>query len=409
MTDTAQNAAHNMAQELASAFDEQRARATVESLCVPGMSGRSLGTAGHDQAIRYLSETLTATGLTVHQETFPVREVMRLAHQPVCSLTAPQLVRPLTHRSEFAEHPRSGPMPEPVTGAVAEAGAAGDGQWAAVANVPQGSAFADLADRLAARGVIGILTAQNADGSGYLTKRVQSAAPVPLPVVALRPDLLAAAVGGELTAHVPLLREPATGTNILAALPGTDPAARPVLLTAHYDGVGSDPELHFPCAGDNASGTGVLCEAARVLVQAAPLPRPVHIALLDAEELGTIGSHHHARRTTESGLQPDVLNVDMAGKFNGKIAIELGPADPAPKALIAALDAAGRQLRLPLYAAPVSSDNRRYAQAGFPAAGIGLGAAHYHSPLDSLDRIDTEALGKAGRLLLAAVAHLMHT
>jgi hypothetical protein len=99
----------------------------------------------------------------------------------------------------------------------------------------------------------------------------------------------------------------------------------------------------------------------------------------------------------------------MAGKFNGKIAVELGPADPAPKLLIAALDAAGRQLRLPLYAAPVSSDNRRYAQAGFPAAGIGLGAAHYHSPLDSLDRIDPDALGKAGRLLLASVAHLAHT
>ncbi|MEV8031467.1 M28 family metallopeptidase [Streptomyces sp. NPDC086182] len=409
MTDTAQNAARAAAQDLAAAFDVPRALATVESLCTPDMSGRSLGSAGHDRAIRHLGETLTATGLTVRQETFPVREVMRLAHQPVCRLTTPRPARTLTHRSEFAEHPRSGPMPDSLTGVVAEADGAGQGQWAALANVPQGRAFADLADRFAARGVIGILTAQNADGSGYLTKRVQGATPVPLPVVAVRPDLLAAAVGGELTAHVPLLREPATGTNIFAALPGTRPAARPVLLTAHYDGVGADPELHFPCAGDNASGAGVLCEAARVLSQAAPLPRPVHFALLDAEELGTIGSHHHARRLAEDGLRPDVLNVDMAGKFNGKIAVELGPADPAPKLLIAALDAAGRQLRLPLYAAPVSSDNRRYAQAGFPAAGIGLGAAHYHSPLDSLDRIDPDALGKAGRLLLASVAHLAHT
>ncbi|MFF3000745.1 M28 family metallopeptidase [Streptomyces sp. NPDC057950] len=409
MTDTAQNAAHTAAQDLAAAFEAPHALATVESLCTPDMSGRSLGSAGHDRAIRHLSETLTATGLTVRQETFPVREVMRLAHQPLCRLEAPGLARTLTHRSEFAEHPRSGPMPNPLTGLVAEADEARHGQWAAVANVPQGRAFADLADQLAARGAVGILTAQNADGSGYLTKRVQGAAPVPLPVVAIRPDLLTTAVGAELTAHVPLVREPATGTNILATLPGTRPAARPVLLTAHYDGVGSDPELHFPCAGDNASGTSVLCEAARVLSRAAALPRPVHIALLDAEELGTIGSHHHARRLSEDGLQPDVLNIDMAGKFNGKIAIELGPADPAPRQLIAALDAAGRQLRLPLYAAPVSSDNRRYAQSGFPAAGIGLGAAHYHSPLDSLERIDPDALSKAGRLLLAAVAHLMHT
>jgi Zn-dependent M28 family amino/carboxypeptidase len=274
-------------------------------------------------------------------------------------------------------------------------------------SVPQGNAFTELAADLVARGAVGILTAQNADGSGFLTKRVQGPPQVGLPVVAVRPDLLADAVGGRVTAHVPLVRVPATGTNIVARLPGTDPTAEPVLLSAHYDGVGSDPERHFPCAGDNASGAAVLCEVARVLSASGPLCRPVVFALVDAEEIGTLGSGDHARRLREAGAAPDVLNLDMAGRFNGRVAVELGPSDPAPRHLIAALDGAGRHLGLPLYAGTVSSDNRRYASAGFPAAGIGLGAAHYHSPLDSPERIEPDAMSKAGRLVLETIHRLV--
>ncbi|EWM19022.1 M28 family metallopeptidase [Kutzneria sp. 744] len=161
---------------------------------------------------------------------------------------------------------------------------------------------------------------------------------------------------------------------------------------------------HFDCAGDNASGVAVLCEVARVLVETGKtLARPVLFAVLDAEEHGALGSRHHARQLAGEGWRPEVLNVDMAGKFNGTVAVELGP-DTRP--IIDALDRAGRLLRIPLAAGQVASDNRQYAGVGMPAAGIGLGAAHYHSPLDSLDRIDPEAVRKAGRLLLVTIAHL---
>ncbi|MCM1965381.1 MULTISPECIES: M28 family metallopeptidase [unclassified Streptomyces] len=404
MTDTAQGQESDTATHLLDAFDTERALTTLQALCAPDMSGRAPGSAGHALATEFLASTLASHGLSPGLDTFPIREVMRLAAQPSCRVDGSGFTRDLVHRAEFAENPRSGPMPAALTGTVSEA--AGTGEWAALLKVPQGDAFAALADELVARGAIGILTAQNADASGYLTKRVQGPPPVSLPVIALRPDVLAASIGGAVTAHVPLVREPATGTNIIATLPGADPDARPILLTAHYDGVGADPELHFPCAGDNASGTAVLCEVARVLTSAAPLARPVVFALVDAEEIGTIGSGHHARRLREQGIVPDVLNVDMAGKDNGKVAVELGPADPSPTGVIAALDSAGRRLGIQLYAGTVSSDNRRYASAGFPAAGIGFGAAHYHSPLDAPDRIEPEALRKAGHLVLAAVHHL---
>ncbi|MEU5364012.1 M28 family metallopeptidase [Streptomyces sp. NPDC005925] len=404
MTDTAQGQEPAPAQQATDAFDTRRAMATLRALCTPDMQGRAPGTAGHDLATRFLVAELTSYGLVPELHSFPIRDVMRLEAQPILRAEGPRLDRELVHRAEFAEHPRSAPMTRPITGTVSES--AGAGEWATLLSVPQGDAFAELAGALQARGAVGILTAQNADASGFLTKRVQGPPPVGIPVVAVRPDLLAAAVGGRVTAHVPLVREAATGTNVVAGLPGTDPAADPILLCAHYDGVGSDPERHFPCAGDNASGTAVLCEVARLLTSSGPLRRPVVFAFVDAEEIGTLGSSHHARSLHEAGSEPDVLNLDMAGKFNGRVAIELGPRDPQPQRLIAALDGAGRGLGLPLYAGTVSSDNRRYASVGFPAAGIGLGAAHYHSPLDSPERIDPDALHKAGRLVLETVRRL---
>ncbi|MBK0372956.1 Zn-dependent exopeptidase M28 [Streptomyces sp. RB110-1] len=404
MNDIVQGREPVTAPTAADLFDADRAMATLRALCAPDMQGRAPGTAGHDLATDFLVEELTSYGLNPVRDAFAIREVMRLEAQPALRVTGPRLERTLVHRAEFAEHPRSAPMTGPATGPVSEDARAGE--WAVLHSVPQGNAFAELADELVKRGAMGILTAQNTDASGFLTKRVQGPPPVGLPVIAIRPDLLAEAVGGMITAHVPLVRGPATGINVVATFRGSDPEMRPLLLTAHYDGVGSDPERHFPCAGDNASGTAVLCEVARVLSSSQPLSRTVVFALVDAEEMGTLGSGHHARQLREAGAEPDVLNLDMAGKFNGKVAVELGPTDPAPRHLIAALDSAGKGLRIPLYAGTVSSDNRRYASAGFPAAGIGFGAAHYHSPLDSPELIDPDALDKAGRLVLETIRHL---
>lgn len=404
MTGTAHDQGPTAASGPADSFDTERALATLRSLCVPDKAGRAPGSAGHDRATRFLVSELTGSGLSPVLDHFAISGVLRLSAPPYCRADGPEGVRDLVHRAEFAEHPRSAPMPAPVSG-VASA-EPGPGRWAIVRGPSQGPDFAELADELTARGVVGILVAQHADASGYLTKRVQGPPPVQLPVVALLPELLEAVTGAAVTAHVPLERVPAVGANIIATLPGRAPDARPILLSAHYDGVGSDPELHFPCAGDNASGAAVLCETARVLSRAEPLSRPLIFALLDAEEMGTLGSGHHARQLSEAQVRPDVLNIDMAGKFNGKVAVELGPADPPPDDLIAALDASGRHLGIPLHAAPVASDNRRYAASGFPSAGVGLGAAHYHSPLDSPERIEPDALRKAGQLTLATIRHL---
>jgi len=111
--------------------------------------------------------------------------------------------------------------------------------------------------------------------------------------------------------------------NVLATLPGYDPTdTRVVLLSGHYDSRASnttDGESAAPGANDDATGTAVTIEAARVLVANAAtaqlrLPCTVVFATFAAEEQGLIGSAHVAERYAAQGVNlVAMLNNDIVG------------------------------------------------------------------------------------------------
>ena len=126
------------------------------------------------------------------------------------------------------------------------------------------------------------------------------------------------------------------------------------------------------------------------------------MALLDGEEIGAVGSAHHAPQVRPGTF---VLNVDGAAHLDDAAAVEAGgPAHP----LLAALDQAGRAAGVPLAAAAMPSDNRRYAAAGLPAVGIGMGMPGYQTPAETVDRVDTDTLVAATWLIVATVRTLIH-
>ena len=170
------------------------------------------------------------------------------------------------------------------------------------------------------------------------------------------------------------------------------------MLTAHYDGVGDLPGLRQPSAADNGSGVAVVLEAARILASALPEGVGFAVALLDAEEVGALGSARHAAQLRGDDAAPLVINVDGAGVLHRAAAVEAG--GPA-HGLLAALDQAGRHTGLPLVAGPVASDNRRYAAAGLASIGIGAGMSGYHSPADTADRVELATLTAVARLVVA--------
>jgi Zn-dependent M28 family amino/carboxypeptidase len=87
--------------------------------------------------------------------------------------------------------------------------------------------------------------------------------------------------------------------NVLGMLPGTDsePAARAVMYTAHYDHLGINPALDgdkiYNGAVDNGTGCGMLIELARAYARsAARPPHSVLFASVTAEEKGLLGSNY---------------------------------------------------------------------------------------------------------------------
>jgi Zn-dependent M28 family amino/carboxypeptidase len=95
--------------------------------------------------------------------------------------------------------------------------------------------------------------------------------------------------------------EPTEAANVVARVPGTDPALRDsaVLLVAHYDHVGIgrpvDGDSIYNGFMDNAVGVATLLAVARALRDAPP-PQPVILLLATAEEEGSLGSWHFVGR-----------------------------------------------------------------------------------------------------------------
>jgi Zn-dependent M28 family amino/carboxypeptidase len=114
------------------------------------------------------------------------------------------------------------------------------------------------------------------------------------------------------------IQQPTQITNVYAVLKGTDPegAKRIVLVTGHYDSRNSDnfdTKGDAPGANDDASGTAVGLECARVLSKL-KFPATIIFLTVAGEEQGLNGSAHFAKMAKEQGWKLEaVLNNDIVG------------------------------------------------------------------------------------------------
>jgi hypothetical protein len=116
--------------------------------------------------------------------------------------------------------------------------------------------------------------------------------------------------------------QPIEITNVYAVLKGNDPesAKRIVLVTGHYDsrnGDTFDAKGDAPGANDDASGTAVSLECARVLSKL-KFPATIIFLTVAGEEQGLNGSQHFAKMAENQGWDIEaVLNNDIVGGNKG--------------------------------------------------------------------------------------------
>ena len=125
--------------------------------------------------------------------------------------------------------------------------------------------------------------------------------------------------------------------NVVAMVPGTDPALRdqPLVIGAHFDHLGRsafnalDPQAGNAIrhgADDNASGTAAVLELARRF-HAAPARHPIIFVNFSGEELGDLGSGYFVEHAPVPVDSIDaMLNFDMVGRLRNDKLIVYGVA-----------------------------------------------------------------------------------
>jgi aminopeptidase YwaD len=391
------------------AFSETQALTSVRKLSAQIFAGRRTGTPGHERARRWIEQRFRRLGLNprCHRFSAPASTV-RAGGLPTATFSGrDHRLGRIRYRFDFVEHPASAAQSGLLSGQVERLRDSPqmEGRWAILD--PRGGPTDSINDgsRLgSSHGVVGLLLPARMHPGGTFFKQPFAGQPLELPTFFVRENLLTTIEGGRLEVRARLQRFQLRGVNIISELPGAAPelAQRPLIIGAHYDGVGDDPGgIRFPGASDNAVGVAVVLETARVLRSESPdLKHPVWFVTFDAEESGAYGSRALAHDLGVQGLRPSVINVDAATAQGGPLSIE-GTPDARP--VFEILDRGARKLGIPLSIGSVASDNRPFAAEGFTSVGIGLGGQGFHSPHDTASRVDPKGLRNAGELLLETI------
>jgi hypothetical protein len=214
-------------------------------------------------------------------------------------------------------------------------------------------------------------------------------------LVIVAPDTLTQ----EVVQPSPRAPKAAVVRNVAGRLRGTE-GGPAVLLVAHYDGHAASPG-----AGDDASGAAILVEVMRALRVGPPLRHDVIALFTDAEEEGMLGAAAFALSHPWRGDVGVVVNLDARGAGGRSLMFETA----APN--LATIAAYAEEVRSPtasslFYALyrllPNDTDFTEFRALGVPGLNFAFigDVAAYHTPLDSVGRLDRRSLQSQGDAVL---------
>jgi len=195
--------------------------------------------------------------------------------------------------------------------------------------------------------------------------------------------------------------------NVIAVKPGLDPEAGVIYIGAHYDSV-----QWGPGANDNASGTAVLLEAARLLANEPFSPTLTFIAF-GAEEMSLGGSSYFAgyMPPLDQYVARGMINMDCVGWGTAQ-AIGFANASAEPLVQKAVDNAAA--LNIPVDVVKVAnSDHASFSQVKIPAVILysytpeaRVCGPNYHQSTDTPETVDPVQMERVAQILLATVRDL---
>jgi Zn-dependent M28 family amino/carboxypeptidase len=257
-----------------------------------------------------------------------------------------------------------------------------------------------------ALGMQGWITAQTADAIAKRTGKSLAK----WHELALRPDFKPIATKLRVRAKISTSERVVEDVNVLGRLPGATQPDQTVMLTAHWDHLGTNATLE--AAGedgihngaiDNASGIASILGVAAELRRGQPLDRSVVLLATTAEEQGLLGSRYWvANPTVPHANVVAVVNLDSMNVYGRTKQVEVvGWGQTTLEDIL--IELAGKQGR------SVVGDSHPeagsfYRSDHFPFAQVGIPALYFHSGLDMID-----GGLEAGEQLRAGVKQRYHT
>jgi Zn-dependent M28 family amino/carboxypeptidase len=204
------------------------------------------------------------------------------------------------------------------------------------------------------------------------------------------------------------------GVNVVGRIAGTLEPRRYIVISAHYDHLGTQNGVVFNGADDNASGTAALFAIAKYFSAHSPRNSLI-FAAFDAEELGLLGSQAFVKQPpVDVRLLSLNLNLDMIGREpDGRLFVVGTVRQPFLRPVIEAV-AKNAPVRLLMghenSAEPedwtADSDHYSFMQAKIPALYFGVeDFREHHKATDDYESMTVEFYVKAVEALIDVVEH----
>lgn len=412
------------AQRAPAKITPEHVRAHVDYLAGPVLHGRGSATPDEAAAAAYVAsmfrgyDLAMAPGMTGYTQPIDL-VVQRLHGAPVLTVNGARVEAPLLFssngqpvRGKLAAYAGTDPQ-APTADAVILTGAGVNGLQ-----------FAGRVDPAKVKLVLIRANDQVRDyyqkigGSPRLPRYIKGETPRPRPtIVALDDaafDRLAAQDGADIALELPgLVEGKLVTTNAIGFLPGTDPGAGVILISAHLDHLGVRPDGKVMYgANDDASGTAAVLELARTL-STRKHRRGILFVAYGSEEAGGFGAHWFAEH-------PPVPLVDIVANLEIEMIGQQDPKLPAGTMMMTGFERSTFGETLKAHGALVTtdpypeqnffqrSDNYALALKGVVAHTVSGWATvpTYHTPEDTIERLDLPFMARAIQSLVAPLASL---
>jgi aminopeptidase YwaD len=210
-------------------------------------------------------------------------------------------------------------------------------------------------------------------------------------------------VGSTVKVVADIKEEKAESLNIIGELTGSTKPDEIIIIGGHYDSVPDEPG-----AADNAAGTAIAMELARIYKESGS-KRTLRFMAWGSEEIGCKGSEHDVNRLKkEDGSKGDeiseldkvrlVINVDVQGaRLGSNTSAAMGPSELAASVKLLAketgllinMDGGGGGISNGIY----SSDGTSYSAIGIPSLNfIRGGTKGIHSNWDTIEWLHPDGL-----------------